>query len=471
MFRMITALTLGILCLASSAFTEQTERELYRLRIMNRTGGAVEVSNDGGGSYHRVGKVLRGATTTSRGFAASVYGEPGKVVATAVHGIRIKTGGQRDCEVEASQTLSIIPTEFTHAPNGFGGFTAGTSGIYTDIPTGVSIFRNLAPFVGNRVYRQSGPTLSPMLDGYYPGDGDILVVLCSIPTRYPREITVENKAGGAVKMVYSDAREVVAEVERPVRGTGRFDATGYTGVGRINTNHTGVLTISTASVHDGGKDGSSQETRGGFMIQPSRHAKSAPEINQVMVVRPVTTGGPWLEGMPPLFSGFLGLAYDPHDESNSFRVDLKTAKSVDWIPMPEIIGAHEDSLIHLPNNVGAVTDIRIKFPLFTPDWTSRTIQSEADTYMTMARARAVKNHITIISDEKLTLNVDASKLNEVGFVTLFIDGRLRSSTNAPPYSFTLSTKDLEPGDHTALIRAMSKGGSLQKEVTRQFFVN
>jgi hypothetical protein len=444
-------------------------RELYRIRLINRPNGAIEVSDDGGHTYSRIGKVLRPATSTQRGFAASVFSEPGKVVATAVHGIRIKTGGARECDKDASQTVSIIPLEFAHTPTGFGGYVAGPSGIYTDIPTGDAIFRNLAPFVGNHVYREVGSQLGDIYDGYMPRDGDVLIIIATIPARYPKEMLVENKAGGSVSLVYADGEEKVARVERPVRGIGRFDATGYTGVGRINTNHTGVLTISTAPITDGAKDGSSHETRGGFMIQPSRHAKTNSETNQILVVGPLSDGGQWLEGMAPIFAGYIGLAYDPKDEQHSFRVDIKTDKS-DWIPMPEMLGWHDDALVHLPNGKGALTDIRLHFPDLSADWVHSQIALSSRQYMAKGRAHAVKNGVPIISDDSLTLKVDASKLDGLNFVNLYVDGEFRGSSNTAPFSFTLDTRSLPRGEHVAVIRAIATTGTIMKESTQSFFV-
>ncbi len=463
------AAVLSLVCLLPLLCRAEDTRELYRIRLINRPNGAIEISDDGGRTYFRIGKVLRPATSTQRGFAASIYSEPGKVVATAVHGIRIKTGGARECDKDSSQTVSIIPREFAHTPTGFGGYVAGPSGIYTDMLTGEDIFRNLAPFVGNNVYRQVGSQLGRIYDGYMPRDGDTFIIVVTIPARYPKEMTFENKAGGMVRAVYADGESVVAKVDRPVRGIGRFDATGYTGVGRINTNHTGVLTISTAPITDGKKDGSSRETRGGFMIQPSRHAKTNFEINQIMVVSPPPDDGKWLEGMPPIFSGYISLAYDPKDEQNSFRVDIKTDKS-DWMPMPQMLGWHDDELMHLPNGKGAVTAIRIHFSELSPAWVHSQIMKAYQSYMAKGWEHAKKNNVPIITDDTFTLKVDASKLSGLQFVNLYVDGEFKGSSNTAPFSFTLDKHSFSPGEHAAVIRAISTVGTILEEVTQSFFI-
>ena len=211
----------ALLFLIAGTSRAQETRELYRIRIINRDNGLIQVSDNGGKNYIRIGKVLRPATSSARGFSASVFSEPGRVVATAVHGVRIKTGGLRDCPKEESQTISIIPQEFAHTPDGFGGYVAGTSGIYTDIPTAQAMFRNLSPFVGNIVFREVGGDLHPLFDGYYPRDGDVLVIVVTVPKDYPQNLTIENRQGGSIRLVYPGREEQVAQVKRPIRGIGR----------------------------------------------------------------------------------------------------------------------------------------------------------------------------------------------------------------------------------------------------------
>lgn len=464
----LTALFVGLsLTWCASAYSAES-RALHTIRIANREGGPVEVSADGGRTYLRVGKVLRPATTTSEGYAASIYAEPSTVAATAVHGIRIKVSGKRGCDKQSSQTISIIPLEFGHTPNGFGGHIAGSSGIFTDIPTGQGIFRNLAPLVGNPVFRETGTGLIPFSENYLPAIGDVLVISVAVPERYPKEIVFENRQGGSVRAVYPDGEETVARVERPVRGVGRFDATGYTGVGRINTNHSGVLTISTAPVHNGGKDGSSHETRGGFMIQPSHHAKGNPEIAQIMVVGPASRDDSWLEGTPPLFSGYIGLACDPSDEKQSFRVDVKTAAS-DWMPLPKLVGKQDNALMKLPNSAGPAAQIRVRFPEMSPEWIRTQLDRYSRQYLASCKAAAAKKG-AVVSDDTLTLRVDTSRLQGVQLVSLHLDGQFKGASNTPPYDFTLDIRELPPGEHTAVIRAVDSSGATLRRVSKTFFV-
>ena len=376
--RLTTLFTIILLVISAVCASSAEMRELYRIRVANTAHGTVSVSPDGGSTYLPVGSVVRPATTTAKGYLASIYASPGTVAATAVHGIRIKFSGERESSKENSQIFSILPREFATSPKGFGGHTAGSSGICTDIPTGAAIFRNLAPFVGNPVYRMVGDNMVSLADGSPPTEGEVFLIVVSIPVRYPTEITFENRVGGKVEAVYPDGRETIAKVERPVTGVGRFDATGYTGIGRINTNHTGVLTISTAPIAKGGKDGSSVETRGGFMIIPSRHAKTILHTPQVMVVGPTSKDVSWLEGSPPLFSGYIGLADD--GDENSFRVDVKTSNA-GWMPLPTLIGKRDYALMKLPNGAGEVTHIRLCFPKLSPEWIKAYLEKYSREYI------------------------------------------------------------------------------------------
>ena len=449
-------LTAAIIILIAGHAT--ADQELYRIRVVNSVSGPVEVSADGGKTYLKVGKVTRPATSSSRGYAASVYAVPGTVAATAVHSIRIKTAGVKECSRNASKVISIVPLEFAQSPTGFGGFTSDSSAICTDIPTGQAIFRNLSSFVGNRVFRQAGGELMPLADGFVPQAGDGLIVIVTLPERYPETITIENRADGKVEVVYPDGKKTIAKVERPVRGVGRFDATGYTGVGRINTNHTGVLTISTAPIARGAKDGGPVETRGGFMIQPSRHAKLAQEIAQVMIVAPISVG--WLEGAPPLFSGHFGLHHDPADETKSFLVDARK-KGADWSPLPQVVGVHGDALASL-------TDFRIRFPGLTPEWVKSQLAKCSSAYNEVCRARAIKSGSLVSGN--LTLELPPKGLEGVRLVNLYVDGQFRGATNARPYVFSLNTDAMSKGEHSAELRAVDGSGTTIRQLKKVFFV-
>ncbi len=349
--------------------------ELHRIRIENENGGAIEVSPDGGANWLEIGSVLRPARRLVEGYAATRWSQDGTVCCSAVHGLRIRV---RRCSEDGRGALfALTPKEFASPPPGFGGFDPGAAGIYTDIRAGTGVFRSLAPFVGNRAYIEYSDHLEPLPRTYEPTVGDTIVLIVERPRRHPSALVFETRPGGAVTMEFADGTvERIATVERPVRGVGRFDATGYTGVGCINTNHAGVITISTAPDHNGEPlfDDPFGETRGGFMIQPNRHAENEGKpIEQVMVVGPVRAGAPALEGQPPLFAGYLGLSFQSRDPAAGYTC-LMSVDGGPWEPLPEYVGRHE-SLFEAPaltryfRDRGAprvvrqgVTALRIAFP-------------------------------------------------------------------------------------------------------------
>ncbi|MBD3176101.1 MAG: hypothetical protein GF320_13055 [Armatimonadia bacterium] len=314
--------------------------ESHQIRIENRQGGPVEISPDGGENWLEIGQVTRPARRLAEGYAATVWSKDGAVCGTAVQGIRIRV---RRSEREGGRgaLLAIVPKEFADPPPGFGGFSPGGGGIYTNIPAGTGIFRNLAPYVGNPVYVQYGDDPEPLPRDYQPVVGDRLIISVRRPVDPPAAFVFENHIGGLAYAEMEDGQRVpLARITRPVRGAGRFDATGYTGVGCINTNHSGVITISTAPDEDGEPvfDDPFGETRGGFMVQPSRHAENEGwPIDQVMVIEPLTENDPFLEGRAPFFLGFLGLHFQSRDPSASYYCTM-SVDGGDWEPLPEYIG-------------------------------------------------------------------------------------------------------------------------------------
>lgn len=336
---------LVILSLGSSDFDRYEVTETHRIRLRNEAGAPVEVSPDRGQHWLAIGRVTRAARSVAEGYAATRWSRDGTVCATAVHGLRIRVGPNPSGD--RGLVIAVVPREFASPSPGFGGFTAGTAGIYTDIRAGTSLFRNLAPYVGNPVYLERGPSLLPLPIGYIPSAGDRLVVVVERPVRMPSALQFENRVGGTVTVQFADGeRLLIGRVTRAAKGVGRFDATGYTGVGCINTNHSGVITISTAPDVNGEPlfDDPFGETRGGFMIQPSIHAANESEAEaQAMVVAPVHQGDPPLEGRPPLFAGFLGLEFQSRDPAASFYCAMRVDDGP-WEPLPEYTG-RDDSLL------------------------------------------------------------------------------------------------------------------------------
>lgn len=194
------------------------------------------------------------------------------------------------------------------------------------------------------------------------------------------------------------------------------------------------------------------------MIQPSRHGRMAMEVAQVMIVEPVSGG--WLEGAPPLFSGYLGLFYDPADETRSFLVDAKK-KDTDWIRLPQVVGVHANALASL-------TQLRIHFPRLTPEWAQAQLVKYNGEYMEACRQRAIKSG-SVVSGA-LTLEIGAGGLGGVKLVNLYVDGRFRGAINTIPYVFRVDTTAMSKGEHSAELRAIDAGGATIRQIKRVFFV-
>jgi len=235
-------------------------------------------------------------------------------------------------------------------------------------------------------------------------------------------------------------------VERPVLGIGRFDATEYTGVGCINTNHPGVITVSTAPVLTKG----TREPRGGFQILPSKHAVRIGYIPQYMVVAPPTADSRPLEGSPLLFSEYIGLAYDPFSPKNSFQVDVQVGDT-DWRPVPVLVGRHDDALTDIEGK--SVTRIRLRFPERSIVWLRCQLAIASDSYLT-TRYRGKPP-----ASGMLSFSPPGRDLKDVRFVSLYVDGEFRGINGSRPYSFTVDTGKLSVGEHCVEIRASDDTGA------------
>ncbi|NLC57435.1 MAG: hypothetical protein GX774_11405 [Armatimonadetes bacterium] len=475
------ALLLLALLLRAPAWSQENNAgaELFRIRVRNAAGGAVEVSGDGGASFRRVGKVMRPATKLVPGFGASRWAPPGSVAATAVHGLRLKVRNARPGEPQSASgclMMSLVPREFWKLPKGYGGHRPAESGIYTDIGTGEAIFRNLAPLVGNPVRLERSGRLLPFPEDYTPRAGDTYVILVLLPPTMPKEISFENWKGGMVTATFDGGEpQPIARVARPVLGIGRYDATTQTGVGRINTNHCGVITISTAPLTGALlPEGEGSERRGGFQIEPSVHAKAIRyDAPQVMVVEPLEGQGA-LEGKPPLFSGYLGLFWDPRSADDSFTVEVKIDNGP-WEPMPELMGRVGDAftapaLAQYFKRRGVerkitsgLTHLRILFPRFDraaiarhlAEYPAREVAQPAGASTSPQGEQLVRGVVSLSATLK-----NVQDPSRISVVTVHVDGRIVAILNVPPYRYELDTRRYDNGRHEVELRAMDAQGGI-----------
>lgn len=441
--------TLLFLVTAACAIGQCAAAELYRIRVENRHGGLVQVSPDEGDNYSAVGRVKVPANARITGFGAASYAPRATVAAVAVHGIRIKTGQSAMGIGKAQRPLifSISPWQFAETPKRYGGHIARSSGIVTDIDAGTTIFRNLAPRVGSRVCLERDRSLQPLPEDYIPLVGDVFVILVDSPRDAPREVVFENRAGGSVTAVYADgSSRTLTEVCRPVKGTGRYDATTFTGVGAINTNHCGVITISTAPVCPPvTKEGGPVETRGGFMIQPYYHAHEQGETSpQVMVVGPRDNSKPHIEGTPPLFSDCIALSWYPESTENSCRAQVKIGDD-GWTNPPEVVGKADSAL-------SQVTAVRLLFPEYDAALIAREIARGAENCTDKALRSGLKPW-------KGAQRISFTKPPRAPSVaTLYVDGRAVCVSNRYPYDCAWDTTKASNGLHSVRIEAVPDSG-------------
>ena len=430
--------------------------EVWRIRIHNLVDGPIEVSIDHGVTWTVIGRVMVPATESLSGYLAAGYAPIGTVAASAVHGIRIRLGGT---DLAYPDLINIVPLEFQVVPHFFGGQIAGTSGIYTNIPSGVSLFRDLSPYVGSPAYLVgSDGSLTQLTSTYKPAIDDTLVIIVQRLANQVRSILFENRAGGAVTVSYADGTNaVVAHVEKPVFGVGRFDGTSYTGVGAVNTNHTCVITISTAPVSTSDLlEGDGPERRGGFQIEPFYHNSQTEEADspEAMILGDPHDPNPYLEGRAPLFFGGINLAWDPNDPDHSWICDIQTKWSLGhWVPMPEIVGLDDTAISS--RGITAFLLHRDEGDDST-GWKSRRIAEDAAAYQVQEKRAAESGKIPLARGNYV-LSAERLEAIRPQVVEYDIDGKFAAVVSSGPFVFDWDTRSVGNGEH--LIEAKAEDSS------------
>ena len=416
--------------------------ESHRIRIVNSLDGAIQISTDAGRTWHLIGRVTAPAMQSLMGYSASGYAQPGTVAATAVHGLRIRVG---DLDTPDPLLINILPIEFSRTPTLFGGHVSGLSGIYTNIAVGTSIFRELSPLVGNSVFQESGmgsgQSLLPL--NFIPKAGDVLQITVLQPANPLAEVFFDNVAGGAVRVTYADGtNRLLTHVVKPVVGIGRYDGCSYTGVGAINTNHDGVITVSTAPVTTSPLfEGTGEERRGGFQIQPAFHnaqgdGAGAPSV--LVIGSRKKPAAPEMEGTPPLFYGYFDLGWSLDQPKHSWRMEVQH-KHGPWQHMPTLIGSR-------PLALADVTALRlVRDSPADALWREAQVRIAEKEYAAQALADARAGR-SLIERGEVTFSAAAPD-RRTAFVAFYLDGELRGITNTAPYSFNWNSTDVPDGEY------------------------
>ena len=447
-------------------FAPFAQIESHRIRVVNAVDGAIQVSADKGRTWHLVGRVTAPATQSLMGYSASGYAQPGTVAATAVHGLRIRVG---DITTPDPLLVNILPREFAQTPNLFGGQVSGLSGIYTNISAGTGIFRELSPLVGNPVFLERGITgdLVPLPLNYVPRVGDILQIIVLQPVNPLKEVFFDNVAGGEVAATYADGtKQLLTHVVKPLVGVGRYDGTAYTGVGAINTNHDGVITVGTAPVSASPLlEGIGEERRGGFQIQPAYHnaqgdGAGAPSV--LVIGSRKKPPAPEMEGTPPLFQGYFDLAGNSDQPRHSWRTEVQRRHGP-WQPMPTVIGAQTLALAD-------VTALRlVRDEPGDASWRLAQIKIAEHDYslLALADARAGK---TPIQRGQITFSADTPD-RRTAFVAFYVDGELKGITNNAPYSFNWNTTQVPDGEYVIEAQSQDAGNQMLSSTHTKIWVD
>lgn len=440
--------------------------ETHRIRVVNSVDGAIQVSEDGGKKWHLIGRVTAPATESLMGYSAAGYAKPGTVAATAVHGLRIRVG---DSGTPDPLLINILPREFAQTPKLFGGHVSGLSGIYTTIPVGTSIFRGLSPLVGNPVFLEHGmgSDLQPLPVNYLPQEGDVLEIRVLAPANPLKEVDFDNRAGGDVRVTYADGTtRVLTHVVKPVVGVGRYDGCSYTGVGAVNTNHDGVITISTAPVSTSPLfEGVGPERRGGFQIQPAFHnaqgdGAGAPSV--LVVGSHKRPDAPEMEGRPPLFYGYFDLAWNPDEPQHSWRTEVQKRHGP-WVPMPTLVGSR-------PLALADVTALRlVRTAPGDKAWRSGQIKAAETDYARVAEAAARAGH-SLIERGAISFSVAAPD-RRTAFIAFYRDGEFAGITNSVPYTFRWDTRELPDGEYVIEAEAQDAGNQTLSTTRTKIFVD
>ncbi|MBC8135739.1 MAG: Ig-like domain-containing protein [Fibrella sp.] len=461
--------------------------ETHRLRIVNRVSGAISVSTDGGKTWQLIGRVLVPATTVVQGYIAAEYADPGTVAAIAVHGHRIRVSAS-DASLHAPLILSLDPKEYAgKAPNtGYGGHRPGSAGIFTNIGAGISLFRELAPHVGNPVLRENPDTgkVTLLSNRFSPnGAGEIILIPVWVPTDALTQVIFPNKTGEFVKATFaSGTTRDLMQVVKTVQGVGRFDGTAYTGVGRLNTAHTGVITVCTAPVDGALPEGVGKERRGGFQISPAWHNARCEEAGAPMVMTVGEAGVPRRkesEGTAPLFRAAVSLG--DLTASQAAIVDV-SIDGGDWEPIPTITGLRLDGftgpgLTKIWRERGnkrtakqGVTAFRLR--LATPSAARSELSTRRAVEMYMAdRRKAVKRGELSLVSGVITVESNATNNRTVAWARLIIEGRPKGFTNASPFALSWDTRTVADGEYLLETETLDSNGAIIATVRRRVFVD
>ena len=414
--------------------------ELFRISIQNKVNGEIKVSINEGRSWVVLGNVLRaGKGVEENGFTACKFGKLGTVVAVSSYAIHIKIG-------EPHSIFSILAKEMERIPKGFGGQIPGQAGILTDIKAGTSIFKDLSPTLGSKVFLKMDDKLYELPPSYTLEEGEELVIIVE-ERDMPREIIFENKEGGNVYLFKEGKREVIAQVRKALMGIGRFDGTEFTGIGKLNTVHPGAITVSTVQ---GGANKFDFTLSGGFQIVPFYG-----ELPSYIPTSPsyiIVSSSP---GSHPLFDGTIGI-WDWRGQG--FKVEVSW-DGMKWEEIPNLKGKIDDISSYLSKqSKGKYKNVMKYIKISFPQGDLKSKIKEVMREIITKRDKIVRGKLDI----EIRIRGEGASI-----VELRIDGRLRGIKNFAPFVFSIDTTGLVDGEHIIEVVAKDINGDVlasQKEM-------
>ena len=440
--------------LSSAVAQAPDPSELYRIRIANRSGGAVEVSANEGQTWDPIGKVVRPASAAGAGNEVLTVVPGASVVGVNPDRVQLRLPSDK-----AVRTLDIFSKSET----------ATAASIATDIPTRGALFRSLAPAVGSRVLLQREGSLGPVPAAYVPKVGDVLLIqVPRLADKEPPTITLENKVDGEVVLsTTGGAPKLIAKVKQPLRGVGRYSNTERSGSGTVVAWSPLNVLISTSGVRRKvDADGKVTEERGGFVIQPVEPGlKGATNPASQMLLEGVPEG----ETKTPV-SRFFGLPVplstgDPLDATGT-RVEVRLDDG-EWEPFPDLRGSLSEAayMKALQDAAGPGRTLQkgithMRFRLGTS--AEAAIQRRAKLASLPPAGPPQRGRVTI----------SANVMGEgIKFVAFFLDGEQVQLTNLPPYAWEWNTVDAANGEHLLEIRGMDDNLVLVNTVTTKVIVD
>jgi hypothetical protein len=293
----------------------------------------------------------------------------GCVSLASTNGISVRCGPNR--QYDPTKPDNWMASEFKIVP-----FTTEVidSTIAVSSPGGYDLFNDWSPYAGNPVYAFDKGSWRP-IDQYFADPTRQLPekILIDVlrPTKRIKYIEFENWAvgdvvngikmsepGKVVVMEENDTSQQIAKVLERVATSLPIAGTEYSRLGQISNTDGGILELST--VKWTGKN--SDEFRGGVQITSINHAKYMKQNLGIedyigkgkrMIIGPTSsynedlktsyvnetglTNEP-LEGLPPIFSGYLRCYFDPGNFEDSFRYYVSQDFGKSWRLTNEIPG-------------------------------------------------------------------------------------------------------------------------------------